>query len=137
MPKNKIQDYSRKEIEMAYHEAGCLNGMAKKLGISYPTAQSWAKELNLKMNKVGYQKAKYTLTGLQCRGARMTLGLTIKGFAKNSNVSATSLAYFERGKKDVRKETMDKILHYFKVNGVIFHNDGTWEIIKGSAQSKF
>lgn len=136
MPINKKRSYSREQIQQAYNDAGNLSGMAKILHISYPTAQSWAKELNLKLNKVGYQKAKYTLTGLQCRSARETLGLTIKGFAKNSNVSATSLGCFERGKSEVRKKTVDKILHYFMVSGVVFHNDGTWEKISSSKNLK-
>lgn len=84
MPRVKRDNFTDEQIREAYDQAGNLAGMAKVLGISYPTASAWTTELGIKKKRQGYTAPRVAITGAQCRHAREYLGMTRDDFCAAS-----------------------------------------------------
>ena len=127
MPKCKRESVSDLDIMNAYSVTGSLHGMAELLGITYPTAIKWAKEIGITLKNPGYTRPVFPVTGAQCRHAREYLNLTRDEFCKKSKVSKTALREFELGKSTPRDETYDKIMLLFNWYKIKFKEDGTFQ----------
>ncbi|WP_394213523.1 helix-turn-helix domain-containing protein [Enterovibrio calviensis] len=127
MPVIKRDNYTESDIAVAYDQGGSLEAMKVLLDVSYPTAQRWAQDTGIKVKSQGYNAPMLSITGLQCRHAREYLGLTRDTFCASANVSKTALRQFELGKASIRRETEQKIMQYFKGQGIAF-KDGLFTI---------
>ena len=127
MPRCKRKDVSNLEIMNAYCATGSLHGMAEQLGITYPTAIKWAKEIGITLKAPGYTRPVFPVTGAQCRHAREYLKLTRDEFCKESKVSKTALREFELGKSTPRDDTYGRIILLFNWYKIKFKEDGTFE----------
>lgn len=127
MPRYKRKNYTEDEIRAAYEKAGNLHKMAEILGVTYPTAQRWANDLNIDINAIGYKRNDTKISNLQCRHAREFLNLTRDIFCLESGVSKTTLREFELGKSTPRKASINKILGLFKEYNIVFNDDGTFK----------
>lgn len=76
MPRIKRNDFTDTQLREAYEQAGNLSDMAKSLGISYPTAWDWAREIGIKTKRRGYTAPPVPISGAQCRYAREYLEMT-------------------------------------------------------------
>lgn len=124
--KRKRDDFTDSQIRDAYDQAGSLAGLAKALGVSYPTSYSWASALGIKKKRQGYTAPNHPITGAQCRHAREYLGMTRDEFCYASGVGKTALRQFELGNSFPRRGTMEKIIALFQRNQVVFLPDGTF-----------
>ncbi len=66
------------------------------------------------------------ITYKQCAAARELLGWKRVDLEKKSNISRSTIADFERGKRKLRMDNLEKLLITFKDAGIKFINeDGT------------
>jgi transcriptional regulator with XRE-family HTH domain len=63
------------------------------------------------------------ITYQQCRAARELLGWKQNDLAKKSKISAGTIADFERGVRELRVSTLEKIIKAFKDAKVGFENN--------------
>lgn len=124
--RRKRDSFTAEQIQKTYDQAGSLNGLAKALGVSYPTASAWTTELGINKKRRGYTAPNHPITGAQCRHAREYLGMTRDGFCDAAGVGKTALRQFELGNSFPRRGTMEKIMALFLRNQVVFHPDGTF-----------
>lgn len=124
--RKKITD---QQIIQTYDECKSVAATADKLGVSYPTAQRWLKQLN-QLKPPGYHQPTHILTGQQCRHIRECLGYTRDDIAKRTSVSKTTQQVYELGKKTMRHEPMAKLLSFYQDQGIVIADDGTWTINK-------
>lgn len=127
MPRLKRDNFTDEQIREAYDQAGNLAGMAKTLGISYPTASAWTTELGIKKKRQGYTSPRVAITGAQCRHAREFLGMTRDDFCAASDTGKTALRRFELSQSTPRRATLDKIMKLFDRYGIVFQSDGTFQ----------
>lgn len=127
MPRLKRDNFTDEQIREAYDQAGNLAGMAKALGISYPTASAWTTELGIKKKRQGYTAPRVAITGAQCRHAREFLGMTRDDFCAASGTGKTAVRQFELGQSTPRRATLDKIMKLFDRYGIVFQSDGTFQ----------
>lgn len=129
MPRIKRDSFTDNQIRDAYNHAGNLAGMAKALGISYPTASAWANSLGIQKRQ-GYTAPPITITGAQCRHAREYLGMTRDEFCKASGTGKTAVRQFELGNSHPRRDTVNKIMEFFEHHHIVFRSDGTFHDAK-------
>ncbi len=127
MGKTKWDQFSKQEMIDAYQKAGNLEGMAKALGITYPTACQWARQFGISIKRPGYTQPFNPITGRQCRHAREYLKLTRDTFCAEAGISKQTLMVFELNKKTMRKSSVDKVMAQFARYHIVFHDDGTFE----------
>lgn len=123
MPLIKRNNFTKSEIKKAYKKTGSITGMASELKISYPTAKKWAKDINLTLNKQGYNKPKFDLTGSECRRKRELYGLSRECLCNESKVSETALREFELGNSTLRKKNMEKITETLRIYKITRENN--------------
>jgi transcriptional regulator with XRE-family HTH domain len=63
------------------------------------------------------------ITFRQCRAARELIGWKQNDLAEKSEISAGTIADFERGVRELRVSTLEKIVNAFKKAGVGFENN--------------
>lgn len=127
MPRVKRDNFTDEQIREAYDQAGNLAGMAKVLGISYPTASAWTTELGIKKKRQGYTAPRVAITGAQCRHAREYLGMTRDDFCAASGTGKTAVRQFEPGQSTPRRATLNKIMKLFDRYGIAFQSDATFQ----------
>lgn len=127
MPRVKRDNFTDEQIREAYDQAGNLAGMAKVLGISYPTASAWTTELGIKKKRQGYTAPRVAITGAQCRHAREYLGMTRDDFCAASGTEKTAVRQFELGQSTPRRATLNKIMKLFDRYGIAFQSDATFQ----------
>jgi DNA-binding transcriptional regulator YiaG len=127
MPRVKRDNFTDEQIREAYDQAGNLAGMAKVLGISYPTASAWTTELGIKKKRQGYTAPRVAITGAQCRHAREYLGMTRDDFCAASGTGKTAVRQFELGQSTPRRATLNKIMKLFDRYGIAFQSDATFQ----------
>jgi transcriptional regulator with XRE-family HTH domain len=59
----------------------------------------------------------------QCRAARELLGWKQNDLAEKSSISAATIADFERGVRELRVSTLEKLINTFEDAGIKFEND--------------
>lgn len=126
MPHIKRDNFTDEQIREAYKQAGNLTGMAKALGISYPTASAWTTKLGIKKKPQGYTAPPMAITGTQCRHAREYLGMTRDEFCAASGAGKTAIRKFELGQSTPRQASLKKVMALFERYGIVFHSDGTF-----------
>lgn len=127
MPRVKRDNFTDEQIREAYDQAGNLAGMAKVLGISYPTASAWTTELGIKKKRQGNTAPRVAITGAQCRHAREYLGMTRDDFCAASGTGKTAVRQFELGQSTPRRATLNKIMKLFDRYGIAFQSDATFQ----------
>ena len=63
------------------------------------------------------------ITYKQCIAARELLGWKQNDLASKSSISATTIADFERGVRELRVSTLEKLINAFENAGVRFENN--------------
>ena len=66
--------------------------------------------------------SKVIITYKQCKAARELLGWKQDDLAQKAGISAGTIADFERGMRELRVSTLEKIVDAFKVERVTFEN---------------
>ena len=66
---------------------------------------------------------KVIITNKQCRAARELLGWKQNDLAKKSKISSGTIADFERGVRELRVSTLEKLIATFEKDGVRFENN--------------
>ena len=66
---------------------------------------------------------KVIITCQQCRAARELLGWKQNDLSRRSKISAGTIADFERGVRELRVSTLEKIIDAFEKGGIRFEND--------------
>ena len=67
--------------------------------------------------------SKVIITYKQCRAARELLGWKQGHLAENSKISLATIADFERGVRELRVSTLEKLVDAFEGSGIRFEND--------------
>ncbi|WP_304526810.1 helix-turn-helix transcriptional regulator [Halomonas sp. I5-271120] len=127
MPRIKRNDFTDTQLREAYEQAGNLSDMAKSLGISYPTAWDWAREIGIKTKRRGYTAPPVPISGAQCRYAREYLEMTRDDFCEACGSGKTAIRKFELGQSTPRRSTLEKIMTLFQRYGIVFAPDGTFQ----------
>jgi len=70
------------------------------------------------------KKNKMIINYKQCIAARDLLGWKREDLEKNAKISRSTLADFERGARNLRMESLKRILETFKNAGIVFINNG-------------
>lgn len=124
--RKKITD---QQIIQTYDLCKSIEATAHELNVSYPTAQRWLKQLD-QSKQPGYHRPSHILNGQQCRHIREYLGYTRDDIAKLTNVSKTTQQVYELNKKTMRHEPMAKLLSFYRDQGIVIADDGTWTVNK-------
>jgi len=66
---------------------------------------------------------KVIITNKQCRAARELLGWKQNDLSEKSKISAGTIADFERGVRELRVSTLEKLIATFKKVGIRFENN--------------
>lgn len=66
---------------------------------------------------------KVIITYKQCRAARELLGWKQNDLAAKSSISAATIADFERGVRELRVSTLEKLINTFENAGIKFENN--------------
>ena len=66
---------------------------------------------------------KVIITYKQCRAARELLGWKQNDLSEKSKISAGTIADFERGVRELRVSTLEKLIGTFKKSGIRFENN--------------
>ena len=61
---------------------------------------------------------------IQLSYARKLLGVKQKDVAQSVNLTVSNYNIIENAKSDPKVSTYNKIIQYFRDNGVVFHSDG-------------
>lgn len=67
--------------------------------------------------------AKVIITYQQCKAARDLLGWKQDDLSKKAKINKTTLADFERGIRNLKVDTLEKIIDAFEKGGIRFEND--------------
>lgn len=67
--------------------------------------------------------SKIIITYKQCRAARELLGWKQNNLSEKSGISIGTIADFERGVRELRVSTLEKMIGTFKEAGIRFEND--------------
>jgi len=67
--------------------------------------------------------SKIIITYKQCRAARELLGWKQNDLASKSSISSTTIADYERGVRELRVSTLEKLINTFEEAGIKFEND--------------
>ena len=62
------------------------------------------------------------ITPRQCKAARDLLGWSQIDLKEKSGISANTIAHFEKDKRNLTIQTMEKIVNTFIANGITFEN---------------
>ena len=67
--------------------------------------------------------SKVIITYKQCKAARDLLGWKQDDLSKKAEINKTTLADFERGVRELRISTLEKIINSFEKAGIRFENN--------------
>ncbi|MDB2550645.1 helix-turn-helix transcriptional regulator [Rickettsiales bacterium] len=67
--------------------------------------------------------SKVIITSEQCKAARDLLKWNQGDLSKNAGINKTTLADFERGVRNLKIDTLEKIINAFEKSGIRFEND--------------
>lgn len=67
--------------------------------------------------------AKVIITYQQCKAARDLLNWKQDDLCKKAGINKTTLADFERGVRNLKVDTLEKIIDAFEKSGIRFEND--------------
>lgn len=67
--------------------------------------------------------AKVIITYQQCKAARDLLGWKQDDLCEKAKINKTTLADFERGVRNLKVDTLEKIINAFEKAGIRFEND--------------
>ena len=67
--------------------------------------------------------AKVIITYQQCKAARDLLNWKQDDLSEKANINKTTLADFERGVRNLKVDTLEKIINAFEKAGIRFEND--------------
>lgn len=66
---------------------------------------------------------KVIITHKQCRAARELIGWKQNDLSEKSTISAGTIADFERGVRELRVSTLEKLISAFEAAGIRFENN--------------
>lgn len=76
------------------------------------------------------------ITYRQCRAGRELIGWKQKDLCAASGITQSTIADFERGARQIKVSTLEKIIDAFKDKGVTFENEGELIGIRYEASAK-